>query len=251
MNHPQKKADTPYLILSIMIHLVVLGALTIKVLFFPDTAPEYKSAIRVDVVALPEKIKNPPQPAAPKKEKTKKPVAKKEPPKPKPKPKKVVKKKPKLKAIKKKITKAKTKKIKDEQDSAIARLRALKNLRDKEQKAATQKIEYKGNQISKGNSLTGLAKLHHESYLDQLDSHIRGFWNLPEWLASGNLKARVLLRISRTGSIVAKTFLTGSGNELFDEHVMSTLEKASPLPIPPKDLLDFYATKGVEIRFPE
>ena len=235
-----------FIFLSIGFHVFILMVLTVKVLFFPSDMPDYKQAVRIDVVALPEKQTAPPQPVVKKpmpveKKQVKKPTPKKPKPKPpKPKPKKVV------------LKKTKVKKVKEEQDSAIARLRALQKLKEQNKKpeAALAK-EYKGNAVSKGNSLVGLEKLHHESYLDELDGHIRNFWNLPEWLASGNLKASVLLLINRNGAITGKSFIMKSGNDLFDQHVFSTLEKASPLPAPPAKLIDFYATKGVEIRFPE
>ncbi len=273
MNKP-RDSFSKFLVLSVGFHAVIFIILTVKVLFFPTETPEFKQAVRVDVVALPDKVEAPPQPV-PKKEEPKpvakkeepKPVAKKEEPKPEPKPKpkkpkpKTPKPKVKPKIVEKPKPKPKPKKaekkkeepkedVKDEQDSAIARLKAMKKLKEK-QEAAAQKQEFKGNAVSRGNSLEGLQKLHHESYLDELDAHIRNYWNLPEWLASGNLKARVLLLISRNGAISNTSFLAKSGNDLFDQHVLSTLEKASPLPAPPSNLTDFYSTKGVEIRFPE
>lgn len=245
-----------YLLISLGLHLVVFVFLTVKILFFPSETPDFQQAMRVDVVALPEKNLEPPKPVA----KAPEPVKKAEP-KPKPKkqnkpkpPKPKVAKKPKLPNPKKVVKKEKIddKKVQEEQDSALARLKALKKLKDKNKKdGADKNVEFKGNQLSKGNSLSGLAKLHHEDYLDQLDGHIRNFWNLPEWLANGNLRASVLLLINKNGGILGKSFVQKSGNDLFDEHVMSTIEKASPLPAPPPSLVDFYATKGVEIRFPE
>ena len=248
-----KKEDPyfKYLIISMAFHLAIFLVLTVKILFFPSELQEHKQAVRIDVVALPEKQIEQPKPVTQKKPE---PVKKKpEPPKPKPKPKKVVKKKPPPKPKPKKVAlkkKKETKKIKEEQNSAIARLKALQKIKNKE-KEQEQPKEFKGNQISKGNSLSGMAKLHHDSYLDELDNHVRSFWNLPEWLANGNLKARVLLQINKNGGINSKSFLSKSGNDLFDQHVMGTLEKASPFPAPPSSLIDFYATKGVELRFPE
>ncbi len=245
-----------FVLISLGFHGAILALLTIKILFFPSEAPEYKQAVRVDVVALPEKNTEPPKPhpkpPEPVKEKQK-PKPKPKPPKPKPKLPKPKPKKPKPKPIVKKPKPKKPNKVKDDQDSAIARLKALQKIKEQEKTKddPIQKIEYKGNQLSKGNSLTGMAKLHHQDYLDKLDAHIRSYWNLPEWLASGNLRASILLQINKDGAIKGKQFVSKSGNDLFDQHVVSTLEKASPLPTPPAALIDFYATKGVEIRFPE
>lgn len=260
----KKKHDafSRYIAISVVFHLIVLVFLTVRILFFPDKSLDYQKSVRIDVVALPDKIQAKPAPEAqaPKPQ----PVAKKEEPKPKPKakpqpkpkkaePKKLVeKKKPQKKeAPQPKKEEEVVEKAQEEQDSAIARLKAMQKLKEKQAEEEKQKQDFKGNAISKGNALTGLEKLQHESYLSTLDSHIRNYWNLPEFLAVGNLKASVLLMISKDGTIRSKSFITASGNNQFDQHVMGTLEKANPLPAPPKDLVDFFATKGVEIRFPE
>lgn len=253
----QKDSFSKFITLSVAFHAAILTMLTVKILFFPSTVQQHQQAVRVDVVALPEKNVEPPKPEPKKTEAvTQKEISKPEPqpqkpkpPKPESKPK-VAKEKPKPIPKKKSPKKKKPdKKVQEEQNSAIARLKAMQKL--KEQQEKTKKQEYKGNLLSKGNSLTGLSKLHHDSYLDELDSHIRSFWNLPEWLANGNFKARVLLLINKDGGIQGKSFVMKSGNDLFDQHVFNTLDKASPLPPPPLNLVDFYATKGVEIRFPE
>jgi len=242
-----------FIILSIAFHLAVLIFLTVRVLFFPSEIQIHQQAVRIDVVALPDKNPTPPAPQAPSQEKK----VVKTPEKPQPK-KEVVKAKPKKPVIakpveKKKAPEVKKENVKDEQESALDRLKALQKMKDLEkQKEQAQKTqEFKGNAISTGSSLSGLEKLHHDSYLDQLEGHIRSHWNLPEWLASGNFNAKVLLMINKAGAIEKKLFVTKSGNELFDQHVMATLDKASPLPSPPSDLVDYYANKGVEIRFPE
>jgi TonB family protein len=208
------------------------------------------------VVALPEKdqgLKPPaaapaPAPVSEKEAPVTPPPVEKPLPKPKPKPeaKKVFSEKKKPLPDKKEV--------KEEQNSALARLRAMQKLKEMQKaKAATesQNSDFKGNQLSSGNSLSGLEKLHHNNYLDELDGHIRTHWNLPEWLANGNFKASVILRIDKRGSIIDKKFVMRSGNELFDQQVMGTLEKANPLPPPPEDLVQFYSSRGVEIRFPE
>ncbi len=238
-----------FIYLSVGFHAVVFLFLTVKVLFFPDQAPEHRQSVRIDVVALPEKVTEPPKPPAA----TPKPAPKLEKAKPK-----EVKKKPVAKKAKPKKPKAKLKapaenkkkRVKDDQSSAIARLKALQKLKSKNTNK-TKEIEYKGNAISKGNSLQGLEKLHHNSYLDEVETQVRTHWNLPEWLANGNLKARVLLLVRKNGVISEKSFVVKSGNDLFDQYVIDTLEKSSPLPPPPSNLVDFYSTTGFEIGFPE
>lgn len=237
-----------YIYISLAFHICIVVMLTVRVLFFPSEAPTHLQAVRIDVVALPDKVMEPstaPKVEAPKpvkegkQAKIEKPAEKAEP---------KVEEKPKAIALEKKPTKKKER-VEDEQNSAIARLKALKKLKDKQAEAPKEE-EFKGNQVSKGNSLSGLEQLHHDNYMAELDKHIRSFWNLPEWLANGNFNARVLLLINKSGGVNRKSFILKSGNDLFDEHVFSTIEKASPLPAPPANF-DRYATQGVEIRFPE
>lgn len=241
-----------FIYLSIGLHVAILGALTIKMTFFPSEALEYQRSVRVDVVALPEKTKEKPKVAQKKPE----PVKEKKP-EPKPKPKPVAKKpkkkpKPKKKKISLEKKKKEKKKVKDEQQNALDRLKAMQDLKKRKKKKEEPKPEFKGNQISKGFSPDGgLPKLHHQAYLEELDSHIRSFWSLPEWLNNDQLSARVLLMINRSGGIVGKSFILKSGNDLFDQHVFATLDKASPFPAPPTSLVNSYETQGIEIRFPE
>ncbi len=238
-----------FILLSLGFHGIILAFLTLKILFFPGEIPEHIDAIRVDVVALPEKQTTPPPPA-PEKPEPKKSEPKKPKPEPKkPKPKKPEPKKPKPKP---KPKQPDVKKVLDEQDSAITRLKALQKLKEKnkEKDDPIQKIEYKGNQLSKGNSLTGMQTLKDNNYTDKLQPHIKAYWSLPEWLANANLNALVLIKIDKRGGVISKTFLSKSGNENFDEYVMGTIEKAIPLPPPPQSLVDLYQTRGVKIAFP-
>ena len=248
-----------FILISLGLHLVLFIFLTVKVVFFPRELTRHEPAVRVDMVALPEKIKPQvplaekakPKPKPPPKEVEKpKPVPppKKEPPKPKPKPK-VKKPKAKPKPAKPK-PKPQSKAMKKEQQGALERIKARKNLEAK-QEEETQKREYKGNELSKGDSLGGIQKLQHDSYLGDLNNHIKNHWNLPEWLADKELKATVVLLISDSGRIKSKRFISRSGNTLFDQQVNDTLEKANPLPPPPDDLVSFFANEGVEIRFPD
>lgn len=254
MKKPQD-SFAAFIISSLLLHGIVLTLLTVKILFFPASVDEHKQAVRIDVVALPEKQTELPKPPTSKpevaKEEPPKPEVKPDPPKPKPKPKPKIP-KPKPKPMLPKPKKPDPEKVKDEQESALDRLKALQKLKDqKKDQNPIKKIEYKGNQISKGNSLTGIEKLHHDNYLDSLDGHIRNYWNLPEWLANGNLKASIILFIDKNGGVINKVFVLKSGNDLFDQQVIGTIDKANPLPAPPANLVDYYTTKGIELRFPE
>ena len=229
------------MLISLAVHTAVIGAFTIKTLLFPSTDIIISQAIKVDMVALPEK-KAPPQK-----------VASSSKPKPKPRPKPVPK-----KNIKKPTRKVNLKDAKKRQSSAFERLNAL-NAIDKikqevnQQKKSPQKKQpkaVKGNAINKGNSLSGLDKLEFDVYFDKLQKHIKENWDLPQWLASANHKAEAWVTIDERGYITNKEIVLPSGNQVFDDRVLDTLSKSSPCPIPPARLADVLATMGINFSFP-
>ncbi len=243
-----------FLLLSLGFHVAIFVILTVKFMLFPGDPMEFQQAVRVDVVALPEKIKEPPAPpAAEEPEQVKEEVVKKDPPKPPKKKKPELVEKPKKPKKPKKVVKKEPdlKKVKEDQDSALAKIKKEMAERKKRLEQEQQKVEYKGNNLSKGNSLTGLEQIKYDAYSDELLNHIRSFWNLPEWLAEGNFNASVVLVINNRGGIISKSFIRKSGNELFDQYVVSTLDKALPLPAPPAELTSKLSTTGMEIRFPQ
>ena len=226
--------------LSTVFHLGIFVLFMVRVFVFPSEIPINQRSLRVDVVALPEKQMGRKQKASGK-QKTRSQKTKS---------KKTVEKPKNLKNSK--LHSKKKESFKNKQSSAIDRLKAIKKMeKERELKEQSGKKEYKGNLLNRTQSLGGLEKLHHESYLDQLDDHIRSHWSLPGWLANSKLKARVLLLIDKNGMILNKSFVLQSGNDDFDQYIFRTLEKANPLPSPPDDLVDFYSTRGVELRFPE
>lgn len=240
-----------YIYLSVGLHVAVLLALTLKVALFPSKPSEFQQSVRVDVVALPEKNIEKPKVAEVKKPE---PVKKKEKPKPE---KKVAEKKPEPKPKPKPKKKVfSEKKLKDKQNRAVEQLTATakikKRLEEKNKKEETKAVEFKGNQISRGYSPDGgINQLYHNNYQEQLFSHIRNHWRLPEWLDNKELRASVVIMINRRGAIIAKNFVLKSGNDIFDQQVFTTLDKAAPVPAPPAKLAKAYETQGIEIRFPE
>lgn len=73
-------------------------------------------------------------------------------------------------------------------------------------------------------------------YTSAVKRHIRRFWKLPQFLAEKNLTASVKIRANRKGAIVSATLYKSSKNEIFDNLLIQTVKKASPLPLPPKEL---------------
>lgn len=271
---------------SLGLHGGLLLALVIKVYIFPSDPILYSKAIKVDMVALPDKFvtlpeskpipkpvtptepsqKVKPEPQSPPKEDPKpepepEPESEPQPPKktsPEVEPKPPIKSKDKQEAKPRKEPNKVTKKEKKDEvakktqtDPPPPETTDEADALDRLKKMANKSSLIKGNQLSEGNSLTGLAKLHHRSYLDELDAHIKKTWSLPQWLSGESFKARVIITITATGKIKTITFSSPSGNESFDNHVRGALKKAEPLPSPPDSLLQFMEQRGVELRFPD
>lgn len=230
---------------SIVFHLAILGLFSVKNLFFSGPDIDFKSAIRVDMVDLPDKIDpaNKPAPAPPKKVETEKPKSTPKPkptPAPKPKPKPVAEKAPSKR---------------DTQKEAIDRLKAIENLRkekereDSQQEAMQRLQEYKGNVLSEGSALEGVIADQYDAYVGQLDQHVKSYWDLPRWLSEEKIACTVSVRIDSRGFVIAKRIIKSSGNPSFDDIALNTVDMASPFPPPPSNLSGALESKGFTIAF--
>lgn len=222
-------------------HVALILMFTVKVFFFPDSSDLQQSAVRVDLVALPDKIQEPQAP--PKQEAEPPPPAKKHPV--------VQKEKPvEEKTVVLKPKKDNTKK----QEEALKRLKQMQALEDIEKDVKKEKavaVTYKGNQVSKGSDLRGLSLLQHESYVSDVERHIRRYWVIPQWLANKNLRTKVRVKFDDSGAVTSRDIVQSSGNPSFDQAVLETLEKASPVPKPPEKLQRVLAYEGILVGFPE
>lgn len=234
---------------SILFHVVVLGAFSIKNLLFTSPSIDYKSAIRVDIVGLPDKVTSPKP-----NQKAEEPApAKPEEKKPEP-PKKEEVKKPEEKVV----PKAETKKdVKDIQKNALDKLKALdkiKNTVDTQnaQQDAIERLkkqEFRGNNLAAGNSLTGTDKFQYDAYIGELDSHVKGFWDLPRWLSEESLKTVIKVKIDARGFVTFKQVVSSSGNSAYDEVALQTVTKASPFPVPPSKFRGTLEVHGFNVEF--
>jgi protein TonB len=76
-----------------------------------------------------------------------------------------------------------------------------------------------------------------QQYYATIMGHIQQFWQPPDvknW--EPNLLAQVSITIASDGKIVGQSFEQNSGDKLFDQFVVKTLEAANPLPPPPPAL---------------
>jgi len=243
---------------SLGLHLALVFFLLVKTFFISNETIDYDSAIRVDLVGLPDKID-------PKKLAPAEPVA---PPKPKepepPPPAEVAKETPKLPEQKKIDQDAiNLDAVKKKQQEALNRLKSMSAIEQIKKNLEKQKTEgenknseksstvVKGNVLSPGTELTGLNKLQHENYVSQIDRQIKQNWSIPEWLAKKDYKAQVLLKLDENGQISFRQIVKSSGNPNYDDAVLETIDKSAPYPAPPEKLIAIIGTRGMLIGFPE
>ncbi|MCB0341198.1 MAG: TonB family protein [Pseudobdellovibrionaceae bacterium] len=229
-----------FIVLSVGFHLALFVVFTVKTLWFPSKDLIIQNAIRVDMVALPEKMAPDVKPevnAKPQPKPLAKPVAK-DTPKPK---KKIDNKKSKQSTLEEAIKKLKT-------ESAIDDI--AKSLESKP-KNSPPPPTYAGNIISSGDSFTGLTRIQFDDYYSQIKVRIRENWDLPQWLADADLKAQATVSLDERGYVTGKQILISSGNSVFDEIVLSTIEASSPFPAPPDRLRGALQQGALVLNFPE
>lgn len=249
------------LTLSAIGHALIVMLVFVRAVFIPSEPIEIRRAIRVDVVDLPRKMTEQelnapapePSPAPAPAEKAKPEPVKPEPVKAEPQRPEPVK----LKSD----AKSKPKDTSKSQSAALAKLKAMSALEkikndvseEKKSKTAAPKPStvVRGNQVSAGNSLTGLDKIEYDKYFDDLEGKVRAHWSIPQWLADGDYKAQVQILIDERGYVTKKVMRRSSGNEVFDSQVMAAIDESSPLPAPPARLQGLLSTNGIILNFPE
>lgn len=253
------------IIFSFAVHAILVAFLILKNVFFDYDSIDYQSAIRVDLVALPDKeasvapaevVEAKPPPA----EATAAPEALPE-------------KKPVLDETAIKLSEAKKKdeliKKKEEEEEkkkkeALDRIKKMSALESIKSSVETERIEkmvgqseskpkpkYKGNVINAGTELTGINKIQHENYVALIDRQIKENWTLPQWMANKDFKAQALLKIDQNGTIIYNQIYKSSGNVNYDDVVLETIKKSGPFPMPPEKFSSILSEKGVLIGFPE
>ena len=226
---------------SFAAHLLIFILLFVRAAFFSNTPLAIENAVQVDLVGLPDKV----TPQAPVEDlPVEKPKA--EPPPP---PKELPTPPNAIKEAVKTIEKSISLKRANRQSDAIKRLQAMEKIERmlQEQKS---RAPIKGNQISKGSSLTGVVKLDYDQYLGSLEKHIRKSWALPEWLASADLHASVRVFVDANGYVTRRELIQSSQNPIFDAKVLEAVDRSSPFPVPPSRLADRIELEGMVFGFP-
>ena len=192
------------LVMSAIAHVIVFLFLTVRAVFFPSDDILISNAVKVDLVALPDKIKTPQveektAPEEPVVEKKKEPTPKKE------------------------TKKFDLEKTRQDQMKALEKLKS-QLAKNQSRPAEDQKPElkkpdpelYKGNILSPGSEIKGVAKIEYDKYFDSVRIKIRSFLVLPQWLKDANLKAQVLVKIDNRGFVIHKALVKSSGNDIYD-----------------------------------
>ncbi len=241
---------------SFIAHLIFVVLVVIKSLIFPSKPMSFVPTLRVDLVGLPDILKKDKstlskltEPAELNKAlKEAEQIAKKM------KPEAVPVKAPKEVAepdemVLKPKSMAQTKDRKKKLQSALDRIKALNKISDSEDTPKTKLV--KGNQISKGTSLSGDAREAAEaSYFDLLRDKLQENWALPVWIARQKLSAQIQIYIDGRGRLRNLRFIKVSGNPQFDEAVKNTVSGSQPYPIPPHELAESLMIDGILVGFP-
>ena len=236
---------------SFIAHVAVILFMIVKVTLFPTQEINFAEAIRVDMVGLPEKYDTNTLP-----EKIDDPAKLEE----KKLPEKVTEKtKAEDKKAKEKVPDTiKIDKAKNKQKEALDKLKkmsAIEKIKQDVQNEEKRKQEneklIKGQVISKGTALTGLAKIQSNEYLSRLDQRIKTNWQLPQWLIGKPLKTKILLKIKPNGEIADRQIYQSSGNPTYDEYSLLAVDKSAPFPPVPEKFTEVFKEDGVIIGFPE
>lgn len=270
---PQDDLTNGFLV-SMVVHLLIVLVFTVRLVFFPSDDTAALPAIRVDLVALPDKVApvQMPKPAEPNEPEATAPPAPEPTPAAPPAPPKVAEAKPTPVKPKPEPEAINLEKAKAKQQAALSKLKSMdaldkieKDLERERSEAERKRLEalaaaartqagavkIKGNQVAPGSSLTGIERLEHESYKGDLDRHIKQFWSLPEWIARKKLRAMVLVKIDNKGRLLSKRLTQPSGDSSFDDSVMLTIDQSAPLPAPPEKFVAKVAIEGILIEFGE
>jgi colicin import membrane protein len=224
----QDDAFKKFLFVSIALHLSLAVVMLVRSLFSSDIALELQNAVRVDLVALPDKM---PEQMTTQQHET-----------PAEKPVNIEPKKDLLKEAKETQKKALDKmkaldaieKMKKEMNQAAAKPAAA---------PAAKPAQFKGNFITSGNSFTGISRLRVNEYYENLVAKINEHFIVPEWLNNADLKASVVIELDERGYVVKKNIQTSSGNSAFDSACLAAVTEASPFSQPPDEV------RGVPMMF--
>ena len=123
-----------------------------------------------------------------------------------------------------------------ELDARMAAADAKDALRDQLRTSTSSSTSHTASSQSNTGNAKNMGVLE-QQYYATIMGHIQQYWRPPDiktW--EPNLQAVVSITIASDGQIVSHSFEQESGDKLFDQFVLKTLEAANPLPAPPAAL---------------
>jgi len=111
--------------------------------------------------------------------------------------------------------------------------------------------ELAGNIKSEGFATTGDVATQAEAYTGKVLAHIQKYWRVPGWIKVSDYRARIAVKISPTGKVIAKKLLLSSGNAEFDQLVNRAVEASNPFPAPTEGLRLQMLQEGLAFDFPK
>lgn len=245
-----------YLKASLIGHAALFLLFGLGSIFAPDTL-HLTPAIQIDMVALPDQTKN----AETQSVDTALPVKEDEPPPPKeeakpekPEPDPMVMEKKKTEDAEKRAKEALAKireNLKKEQKAEEAKKKetAAKRKQDLKQFEETFRKALKGNQVNQGSSESGQMQATINAYAGHIADRIRDNWDLPVFLQSKDLSARIVIYIGSNGGLLRMQITKSSGNAVFDDKAEAAVRAARFSP-PPAELASGLRNSGIEVKFP-
>lgn len=242
--------DKQPIIYSLCFHAALFLLMIVRGYFSQEIKP-FERTVRVDIVAMPDKVQKivKPEPKKEVKKEAKKKTEKKKETVKKKKEKKAVAKPKAVPAKKKPKKEAPKEDFKKSEMSAFEKLAALKAEKIEKEIVEKQKA-IAGNRLAKGSDLVGVEKLEYSNYKSTLHGAISAEWDLPKWLLEGNLKAVALIKIDEEGNLIFKKIISSSGNSIYDEKVMEAIEDSAPFSPPPEKFKQIVYYEGVQLAFP-
>lgn len=114
-------------------------------------------------------------------------------------------------------------------------------------------LALEGNRISQGSALTGdysdEANSEFGAYVQKLPGTIRPYWNLPSYLKDKDLKCRIKIYLSATGSLLKLDLAESSGNSEYDERAIRAV-RSTNFPAPSEAVAPRLTSSGIILGFP-
>ncbi len=140
--------------------------------------------------------------------------------------------------------------IKEKKDlkNAIDKIKALQSIEETVKKSTKPKSisVVKGNVVSKGNALSGESNVSISEYAEKVRVKLLENWDLPVWLSTQNLSAKVVIFLDKAGYVNNAVLMKNSGNNQFDDYVLKTIRRSEPFGTPPQEI----QSDGMTLGFP-